>query len=1252
MSSLIRNFFSKLFFSEPKVLVRLAKHRILQDTDALDLPKHLDAGVVRFDLDVNWSASPWRFLFSVVWSYRNRLTLAYGAYLLGTIAPLLKPMLVHSFVQSFGQPASLPFLTQSLGYSLALAMVGLVTGICWQHYFANSLQAQMQVQADLNRRIFAKSLALSSQARQKSQVGDIVNHMSSDSESVGDFVMAIADLCWAGLTILTVSGLLFFYIGWSALTSLLTLFILMPLTKSVAQRFVRYEEEMLTHRDQRVTMITQILNAIRVVKYFSWERAVENEIDEVRKKEIHSRSLLARAEVWAGASYLAVGSIVLFVALLTHALRGQVLDAAVIFTCISCLAILEEPFGQLSRTFSRLTQARVSAKRLQDFFSQEELLSKIELSDLGSDAFRFTDACFSYQGLSASRDQWALANLSFSIKKGTAVAIVGPVGSGKSTLLLGLLGEVPLCRGRCEQNRDLQTRALVSQEAYIVNGTLEENIVFGSFSQLGIRADGEKQRAWLEEVVSMSCLQEDLRDLPNGLRTEIGERGVNLSGGQKQRVSLARAAYIQPDLVLLDDPLSAVDVSTENKICDRLLFGHWRDRTRIVVTHRLEHLDRFDQVIFVENGKVTATGKVAELLATNARFLEFVSQHESHTSHENVVASRVAQNAESERKFIQDEDRETGAVKSSVYADYIRALGGDSRWWRFLLSVLVLLSIAAAGLPLLQKAWLAYFSNHLGQVSSLHAVLVYGLLSVLVLVVGLGNQLYWLKRGIRAGQNLHGRMLKSLLRTSLRFFDTTPVGRIVQRFSRDIESVDIYLQWSFESFVSCVLQIVVSLLLIVSVLPVMALVIAPLMLAYWNLQMMYRRPAREIKRLDSISRSPRFAHFKETVQGLTVIRAFAKESWFWQQFYEKLIYSQRMFYTHFMLNRWFSVRVPLLGSLISFFTLAVLSWAVHQGLVSSGVAALTTLYSLSFWGQLNWGVRIFADIESRMTSVERLKFYAGLPNEERHLRAQISSQIAQKSRLETSSVGTMDLDQAKAISGNLEVRGLKARYAEDLPMILRGVSFTVRPGEKVGLVGRTGSGKSSIFQALFQFLLIEDGEVILDGKGMRDMSLESWRRLFGIVPQDPTLFVGSLRSNLDRFGEFSDEELSAVLRKVCLWDFVSAHPQGLHMAIAENGQNLSQGQRQLLCLARALLVEAKVILMDEATASVDVETDQMIQKLIRESLTDVTMIIIAHRLGTLKDCDRIIEMFDGVAREVTGHIARTSETENSLCSAT
>lgn len=1211
----------KYFFLEAQQLVNSARTRLITEKDMLQLPGELDPRANLFDESKLNFRTPFKHLLSTLRAGKVEMLPAFLWYLLATCLALLTPYLVNRFIRLIESGVNDSNLTELLVTGFFLGISGFMSGFFLQHYFYHELRSYQVIVNILNRKIFQHSLKLTIGARQKNMLGDIVNFMGTDSESVADFGFVFFDLVMNVITIIGVVVMLFFYLGNTAFYALAVLLLLFPLTKYVAKKFTSLDEEMMQLRDKRVTLMGQVLNSIRVVKYFSWEESIEKEVMSVRDKELHARKKLARSEVISGLAYMSVSTIVLFIALYSHYLNGHQLTAALVFTCVSLFGLLEGPFGDMSHLISRMTNGYVGARRILTFLQEEKLERNDNFQNPNKEetfSIKLNQTNLQYQDHSP-----VIKNVNLFIDNGESVAVVGAVGSGKSTFLLGLLQELPHSNGDIEfRNKEGHlvdansiNIAYLPQEAYIINSSLKDNLLFGE----------NHTDESIINALYLSAFDQDLKSLSAGLETEIGEKGVNLSGGQKQRVGLARASLSHPQMIFLDDPLSAVDGETEDKLIERLVFGAWKNKTRVVVTHRLKHLKKFDKIVFIKNGVIAEVGPVEELLVRSDSFKDFFREEDHHKETETkdkkptmidppLTSVESAEVINKEQRITEDEDREVGAVKKRVYTDYLISLGGDHPRIKYLILFFLIVSALLVSLaPLMQKSWLSYFSTHQNQVNVGQAVLIYGALGVFALIISVMNNFFWLERGIKAGKRMHDEMLRSVLRAPVRFFDSTPVGRILQRFSRDVESVDIYLQWSFVSVVHSILQVVVSLFLILALIPWMIFVIVPVMLLYYRVQNDYRRPAREVKRYDSVARSPRYAHFKETLQGLVVIRGFKKEQWFLDNFYQRLANSQRMFYSHYMLNRWFSSRIPLIGGMISLSTSLAIGLATYYGVISSGNAALLTVYSLSFWGYLNWGVRQFADIESRMTSIERLKYFARLPAEVDESHHHFTE-------------GQLNHWPTR---GEIEVDNLFVRYADHLPTVLKGVSFKVGSGERIGIVGRTGSGKSTLFQALYRFIEPYEGSIKIDGIDIRHVPLKLLRRKMAIIPQDPTLFMGSIRSNLDRFHEYSDDDIKKSLIQTGLLDFVLNLPDGLHYQLTEGGANLSQGQRQLLCMARALLIGAKIIVMDEATASVDLETDALLQKVIRDELKGVTILVIAHRLSTVQDSDQIIELQNG-----------------------
>ncbi len=1208
--SIFKRLNQSVLFSDAYELIKLSRHKVIQSTDKIQLPKELSAKSEKStfidESVIDWSNG--RSIFKTMAKATRPLIVACISYqILASLFAFATPILMNQFMVHLqnlqsGSDEVWYLVALSLGFGIS----GIGNGVLIQHYFYRTLNYFQVSTNAVNRKIFNHSLKLSQSGKNKYQIGDIVNFMSSDADAIGDAAITTIDLANAVVLLLGCAGLLFYYIGLSALPALLVMAVLVPMTQKLAKKFMHLEDEMMAHRDARLTLMSQILNAVRVIKYFSWERSIEKEVLQARHKEISARTQLAKAEIAWGLIYSSLSSVVLFTALLAHYLRGQEITLSIVFTCISIFSLMEHQFGGLSRFISRFINIFVSGDRIAQFLKADQVqLQGFEISAQANE-LQFDAVTFQYQ------DKPLLQNLNFKIQQGESIAVVGAVGKGKSTLLQLILSELNPVKGQITIPQKWSV-GYVPQEAFIVNSSLRENIIFGQQNY---------KNEDLETALKVSCLKSDILILPAGLNTEIGEKGVNLSGGQKQRVSLARTVLANPDLILLDDPLSAVDPHTEDLLVEHLLFGHWKNKTVICATHRIAHLKKFDRILLLKD-QGYEMGTFDQLVQTSEDFKKYIelenknqiTESELRRQTENKTTTTVQ--AQEESRVTVDEDRAIGSVKSSIYWDYVKSLGGDGRFKNYWIALLGLSALLFVCVPLLQKAWLTQTENK--SLEAAYLVFGYGALGLLSLVIVYLNNLLWTVRGIEAGQLFHNKVLRAILKSEIRFFDSTPVGRILQRFSRDVESVDIHLQWSFDAALHSLLNVVISLILIVFVMPLALVFLLPLLLYYYFIQNDYRRLAREVKRLDSLARSPRYAHFKETLQGLTVIRGFKQQQWFYSEFVKKLEDSVQAFFTHYYVNRWFSTRLPIIGAAISMLTTIAITYSVYKNWMTAGFAGLVTVYALDFWKHLNWGVRIFSDLESRMTSVERLTFYGELPSEKEFV-----------------------TDSVQLSSGRLEFKNVKLRYAEHLPFVLKNVSFVIESGSRAGVIGRTGSGKSTLFQAVYRFIHFDEGDILIDNQSIRSLKIEDLRRNLSVIPQDPTLFMGTLRSNLDRYNEKSDAEIWAVLDKVHLKKFVEQLPDQLQFKLTENGSNFSQGQRQLICLARALLLKVKIIFLDEATASVDLETDSIVQKVLSESLEGITLVTIAHRLSTLKGYDQIIELQNG---EVVGNsLMRSSPT--------
>ncbi|KAJ3291882.1 hypothetical protein HK104_005738 [Borealophlyctis nickersoniae] len=894
--------------------------------------------------------------------------------------------------------------------------------------------------------------------------------------------------------------------------------------------------------------------------------------------------------------------------------------------------------------------------------------------------------------------------------------VCGPTGAGKSSLLLSLLGEMKRLSGfhnfpDTRNLRDVVTAepstgvAFASQTPWLLNATIRDNILFGN------PYDAERY----QRVVKACALLRDLETLDGGDLTEIGEKGVNMSGGQKARISLARAAYSPASTVLLDDPLSAVDAATAKHLLHDCILGLMRNRTRILVSHAVGLvLPHADLVIGIQNGQVIATGEAEEVARSmdlnglpGVRFGDN-EPNEGVPHGEAEVSQAAAALPGTGTKLVEAEERAVGRVPLSIYWSYFAACGG-AVFIIVYLAILLLVNAAQLADDWWIKQWsdaymtgsdlvgklisrrstvVEFFPELLGQtlwdgtflandaklpvggttmtnIRSLvwlnakwafslgsnstlahniwYYIGIYGALGASVLLANLLRVGYILLRSTTAARNLHATLLKRVLGAPLRFFEVTPLGRILNRFSKDVQSIDTTMVQSIDMFAVQVTKGITIIGLIAYVGPSFVLGALPIVFIYWYVANQYLQASRELKRLESLSRSPIYSQFSETLTGVTTIRAYGAEERFLRQAREKVDGNHRAYFLLWAANRWLTVRTDLLGAFVALATGIV----VVEGNLDPGWAGLALTYALSFSDALLWIVRQHAEVEMNMNSVERINDYISIEQE--------APAIIQGHRPPSSWPG----------EGRIEVTDLCVKYSDDQPVVLKNISFSVRAREKIGVVGRTGAGKSTLSLAFFRILPITGGTIIIDGIDIMTIGLQDLRSQINIIPQDPVLFSGTLRSNMDPFDEYDDAEIWSALRSAHVVESLNHGRSGSDMTItgelggrlvvdnhigsnngatslappdpsftldypvAENGSNFSQGQRQLLCLARALLRRTRVVFLDEATASVDNETDAKIQATIRECFVDATVLCVAHRLRTVMDYDRILVLDHG-----------------------
>ncbi|PHU29058.1 ABC transporter C family member 2 [Capsicum chinense] len=1022
----------------------------------------------------------------------------------------------------------------------------------------------------------------------------------------------------APLRITVALVLLYQLLGVAALLGALMLVLMFPIQTYVISKMQKLTKEGLQRTDKRIGLMNEVLAAMDTVKSYAWENSFQSKVQGVRNEEL---SWYRKSQLLGALNSFILNSIPVVVIVISFgvfSLLGGDLTPARAFTALSLFALLRFPLFMLPNIITQVVNANVSLKRLEDLLlAEERILLPNPPLEPGLPAISIKNGCFSWE---SKAEKPTLSNINLDIPIGSLVAIVGGTGEGKTSLISAMLGELPSFSDSVVVIRG--TVAYVPQVSWIFNATVRENILFGS----AIDA------ARYNRAIDVTALRHDLELLPGGDLTEIGERGVNISGGQKQRVSMARAVYSNSDVCIFDDPLSALDADVGRQVFERCIREELKGKTRVLVTNQLHFLSQVDKIILVHDGMVKEEGTF-EYLSNNGvlfqKLMENAGKMEEYTEEKendgndksskpvvNGEANGVAKEVGKDKKegksvLIKQEERETGVVSWNVLMRYKNALGGS--WVVIILFVCYFLIEA---LRVGSSTWLSFWTDQSSSTrySAGFYNLIYSLLSLGQVMVTLMNSFWLITSSLYAAKMLHDAMLGSILRAPMVFFHTNPLGRIINRFAKDLGDIDRNVAPFVSMFLGQVFQLISTFVLIGIVSTMSLWAIMPLLVLFYGAYLYYQSTAREVKRLDSISRSPVYAQFGEALNGLATIRAYKAYDRMANINGKSVDNNIRFTLVNMSGNRWLAIRLETVGGVMIWLTATFA--VVQNGRAENQQAFASTMglllsYALNITSLLTAVLRLASLAENSLNAVERVGTYIELPSE--------GPSIIEGSRP----------PPGWPSAGSIRFENVVLRYRPELPPVLHGISFTISPSDKVGVVGRTGAGKSSMFNALFRLVEPERGRILIDDCDVSKFGLTDLRKVLGIIPQAPVLFSGTVRFNLDPFNEHNDADLWESLERAHLKDVIRRNSLGLDAEVSEAGENFSVGQRQLLSLARALLRRSKILVLDEATAAVDVRTDALIQKTIREEFKSCTMLIIAHRLNTIIDCDRILLLESG-----------------------
>lgn len=1081
--------------------------------------------------------------------------------------------------------------------------------------------------------------------------GKIVNLMSTDTARL-EQVFGGFHLVWVTpVQIFLALALLCINVQYSAVVGFVFVLATIPMMGFATKTLVARRKEVNIFTDQRLGLLQEMFAAVRFIKFSAWETSFLGRVSSIRALEMKgTRSILTTINSFTAGSYVTpiLASMLTFA---TYSASHSTPTPAAIFSSLALFNALRIPLNTATPLIGFFVTANQSLVRIQEFLEAEEVensaihvpnaeysikledasftwertsarpdsssesLSQVpekksaqeKIKDISDDQIEMSSIKGGSSSQSTSDDQapFCLEHISVTVGQGELVAVIGAVGSGKSSLLAALAGEMRLTNGNVFVG-DNRT-AYCQQVAWMQNATIRENITFGR----------EFDPILYERVVGACALRTDFEALPFGDLTEIGEKGITLSGGQKQRLSIARAIYSEAEIVILDDPLSAVDAHVGGHIMNHAICGLLRSKTRLLATHQLHVLSQVDRVIWMRDGSVHKIATFTDLLEYDSDFqelMESISMQEREIDQvrkrQSIVESAQDENSQTVA-LMQDEERAVKCISWAVWISYLRASGS----LLFVFTILGLI-IALQCAMLASSIWLSYWTRDNWRFSISLTMGVYAAMAIVQVPLVFAIAIAIAKCGMKASAQMHQSAVVRLLGARISFFDTTPLGRIMNRFSKDVEVMDSGLVISMQMFLLAAAMVVGIYALTVAYYHWFGAVIAVLLILFILIARQYRSPGRDIKRIEAVQRSVVVARFSEALGGTTTIRAYQMENKFCERLDASVDSMDAAYYLTIGGLHWLSVRLDVLGS-ISVLAVGLLV-VFSQFEIDPSVSGLVLAYMITVMQMIPWIVVQFAEVENNMNATERIHHYG----------TQIEQEEQQNAQREP-------MRPSWPERGEIEFQEVSMRYRPELPLVLQNLTLHIRPGERIGIVGRTGAGKSSILTALFR-LADYEGRICIDGADISKISFHDLRSSLTIIPQDPTLFQGSVRDNLDPYTQHSDEELWRALQQAGLANTSGqkqAYPVQLDSVVAVDGQNFSLGQRQLLALARALVRNSRIIVCDEATSAVDFETDRQVTETIA-NLQDRTVLCIAHRLKTIIHYDRVLVMDAGRIAEL------------------
>ncbi|EGC37940.1 hypothetical protein DICPUDRAFT_76449 [Dictyostelium purpureum] len=1240
-----------------KLLIRGYFKEPLEMTDIFDIPNYLKSNYTSKYLNnlnlnsLNSSSKGFskypliKYIYKEYIVGKNKILIFLQIFL--TFLSILSPLCLKLFISHITSTSQDKSIIIGIIYCCLLFLSSFSFGVTQEIFYWYGMKCSLEVHGSLTSAVFKKALKLSNSSKKKFNSGAITNLMSVDVEVFKTFFWThCIELFSHPIQIIVLLIFLCLVVGWSGLVGFIIMLLAMPVNSYFCNKSSGYLDKSLKYTDKRSNLTNELINGIRFIKMYAWEKYFTKKIESHREEEL--KLMFKRILFWIGDNIMiqTTSALVLVSTFATYSLLGHKITVETAFTSMNIFVNLRTPLIMFPYDIYVILSLLPSCRRIQRFLKCSEIsnyiISDTDISiknstfqwgednidqddeededDIEDDSNtngeddssklipkKETPIDIIIEGKeNTDESKYVLNNISFSAPRGKLTIICSPVGTGKTSFINALLGEINKVEGQVNAPDNV---SYTGQVPFLLSASLRENILFGKAMDMD----------YYKKVIEACCLTKDLLQMAALDLTEIGERGINLSGGQKQRISLARALYSNSDCFIMDEPLSAVDPEVGSYLFNNCIQGMMANKTRILVTHQIQFIPNADHIILIENGTLVQ-GTYKELKAKGIDFESIMKTKKLETEGIDELGKKENEHSNGEStgdlinqvindkhdpdlieraKLLVEEDRNKGHVSFDAYKAYFRYGASNP----FIIFTFILF-LTSQVISQLSDFWLTLWTEQSINGKGQGFYITYYCIIILAFVLFVLIRYFMLATiTFSCAKNLHHKLLDSISSASCLFFDQNPSGRILNRFSKDISDIDVPMLDKLSDVLLCYSAFIVGIVSIIYINPIMVIPFFMLMVLYYFVQVFYRPSAREMSRMESITLSPIYSLLQECYNGLVTIRSFKQQSRFIDLMYHNIDIHNRCMFAAFAINMWVSIRLEFLASTLVFFA-SLFSLFSNN---TDGFAVLAVSTAMSMTGYLNWAIKQSVELEVKMNSFQRIHSYIQTPPEG-------------KKYLETDSNLTNWPSKGEIQFNNIEIR-----YRPNSEPSLKNISFNVNSFEKIGIVGRTGAGKSTIGVSLFRMVECHKGSITIDGVDISKVGLHKLRSSLGVVPQDPWVFTGSIRSNIDPFNQYSDEEIWGALEKVKLSKAISEMPKKLNTKIAENGEGLSFGQKQLLSLTRTILKGSKVILMDEATSAIDYQTAALIKTVLSEdeNFINSSMLTIAHRLDTIIDSSKI-----------------------------